>query len=205
MPVFSVAPRAWCNDPYVDRDPGTARRDPAAHFTQLSLGGRILRLREQNRLSLRSLADKVELSASFLSQVERDEASPSISSLEKIARALAVDLSSLFLKTQPEPLFRADAQPVTELQGASARLLSGVGGAIKPYRLRLEAGAQFAALPSRNEVFLYVLSGSLTASSGVRQVILNAGDTFHLVLQTSLLTLTNPSAEATEVLAVNYL
>lgn len=195
--------RAWCNELNVDR--GAARHNAAAHFTQLSLGARILRLREQNKLSLRSLADKVELSASFLSQVERDEVSPSIASLEKIAEALSVDVSSLFLKTQPEPLLRAETQVVTELQGASARLLSGVSAAIQPYRLKLEAGAQFAALPGHNEVFLYVLSGQLTVVLEARQIILNTGDAFHLILQTPLLTLTNLSAEAAEVLAVNYL
>jgi len=180
-------------------------RQDTAHFTQLSLGERILRLRERNKLSLRSLADKVELSASFLSQVERDEASPSIASLEKIARALSVDISSLFLKTQPEPLLRTDAQPVTDLKGASVRQLSAVNAAIQPYRLRLEAGAQFATLPGRNEVFLYLLSGSLAVAFGARQLTLNAGDAFHLTLPTPLLTLTNPSLEAAEVLAVTYL
>lgn len=188
------------------RNEHAARRDTAApDFTQLSLGQRILRLREQNRLSLRSLADKVELSASFLSQVERDEASPSIASLERIAQALAVDISSLFFKTQPEPLLRADAQPLTPLPGAAARQLSVVNAAMLPHRLTLEPGAQFAALPSRNEVFLYLLGGQLDVVLGARRTTLYPGDSFHLTLQAPLLTLLNTAAEPAEVLVVNYL
>lgn len=180
---------------------GTAAQD----FTQLSLGQRILRLREQHRLSLRSLADKVELSASFLSQVERDEASPSIASLERIAEALLVDLSSLFFKTPPEPLLRAAEQPLTPLLGVAAQQLSRVGGALRPHRLTLEPGAQFSALPSRGEVFLYLLSGELDVMAGSRREALHPGDTFHLVLQTPLLTLVNSAAAPAEVLVVNHL
>ena len=76
-------------------------------LTQPSLEQRLLMLREAKGLSLRTLAEKVGLSASFLSQVERDEVSPSIASLEKIARALRVALASLFAQSLPDPLVRA--------------------------------------------------------------------------------------------------
>lgn len=46
-------------------------------------------------LSLRSLGDKTGFSASFLSQVELEQVSPSLSSLGRIAEALGVTLSEL--------------------------------------------------------------------------------------------------------------
>src|SRR5690625_6637752 len=50
--------------------------------------------------------EKSELSASFISQVERDEASPSIASLERITQALGVDLAQLFSREPAEPVVR---------------------------------------------------------------------------------------------------
>jgi XRE family transcriptional regulator, regulator of sulfur utilization len=51
--------------------------------------GKILRtLRYRSRTSLRGLAAKVDFSPSFLSQVENDQVSPSLSSLERLAAGL---------------------------------------------------------------------------------------------------------------------
>ena len=49
-----------------------------------SIGERIKKSRNDRGLSLRELATKVELSASFLSQIEQGKASPSIENLKKI-------------------------------------------------------------------------------------------------------------------------
>jgi len=174
-------------------------------FTQLTLGQRVLLLRETSRLSLRTLADKVDLSASFLSQVERDEASPSIASLEKIAAALGVDVSSLFLKSQPEPLLRAEDQRVDVVQEVRVQRLSVVNASIQPCRLSLEAGARLIALPNRSEVFLYVLKGIIATTYEERQTTLREGDSFHFTLQMPILTLENISDEVAEVISVNYL
>lgn len=54
------------------------------------LGERIRRKREELGLSLRELAERTDLTASFLSQIERDLADPSIKSLRRIAEALGV-------------------------------------------------------------------------------------------------------------------
>lgn len=174
-------------------------------FTRLSLGQRVLLLRESNRLSLRTLADKVDLSASFLSQIERDETSPSIASLEKIASALGVDVSSLFLKSQPEPVLRVEDQHIDVVRDAKVQRLSLVNASMRPYRLSLEVGERLVALPNRSEVFLYVLRGVVTATYEEHGATLSVGDTFHLTLQTPLLTLENLGDEVAEVLSVNYL
>ena len=49
------------------------------------IGERIRVRRNELGLSLRALAKEVDLTASFLSQLERDQADPSIKSLRKIA------------------------------------------------------------------------------------------------------------------------
>jgi transcriptional regulator with XRE-family HTH domain len=61
----------------------------------VGLGDRIKKNRTEKGLSLRDLAAQVDLSASFLSQIEQGKASPSIENLKKIANALDVRVSYL--------------------------------------------------------------------------------------------------------------
>ena len=67
-------------------------RHTAAPIEQ-RLGPELKRLREAGGISLRLLADRAGFSASFISQVENGQASPSIASLEKIAATLGVTLA----------------------------------------------------------------------------------------------------------------
>ena len=54
--------------------------------------------RNELNLSLRALAEKTDLSAAFLSQIECGKSNPSLNSLQRIAEALQVSLS-YFLST----------------------------------------------------------------------------------------------------------
>lgn len=56
------------------------------------LGSKIRNKRSEKNMSLKELAEKIDLTASFLSQIERDLAEPSITSLRKIANALDVPI-----------------------------------------------------------------------------------------------------------------
>lgn len=60
------------------------------------LGTRIRRLREDRGHSLREVAESAGVSESFLSQVERGVASPSVASLRRIAEALGESVGSFF-------------------------------------------------------------------------------------------------------------
>ena len=60
------------------------------------LGARIRSLRERKGLPIRSVADAAGVSESFLSQVERGVASPSVASLRRVAEALSESVGALF-------------------------------------------------------------------------------------------------------------
>ena len=78
-----------------------ALRQPvdAAHAPQTpQFGGRIRELRRKAGLTLQTLADQAGISVGFLSQVERDKATPSLGHLGRRARAKAV--SGAFRATQ---------------------------------------------------------------------------------------------------------
>ncbi|MGY1813328.1 cupin domain-containing protein [Blastococcus sp. SYSU D00820] len=60
------------------------------------IGRRLAELRRGKRLSLRTVAESAGVSESFLSQVERGVANPSIASLHRIAAALGEPMAALF-------------------------------------------------------------------------------------------------------------
>ncbi|MEI7744129.1 MAG: cupin domain-containing protein [Chloroflexota bacterium] len=69
---------------------------PGTDETDLRIGARLHELRSAHRLSLRELGRQVDLSPSFLSEVERGIVDPSISALKRIATALDVRLEYFF-------------------------------------------------------------------------------------------------------------
>ena len=68
----------------------------------MELGDRVRERRQQLGLSLRDLAERSELTASFLSQVERGVTSPSIDSLRRVANALDVPVFHFLLEPDRE-------------------------------------------------------------------------------------------------------
>jgi XRE family transcriptional regulator, regulator of sulfur utilization len=69
---------------------------------ELKIGVRVKAERQRLGLSLRALAERAGFSASFLSQVELDQTTPSLASLAKLAQSLGVTLSAL-LAEQASP------------------------------------------------------------------------------------------------------
>jgi transcriptional regulator with XRE-family HTH domain len=64
--------------------------------TRIDVGERLRAIRKLRRVTLRTVAERAELSESFLSQVERGRANASIASLKRIAAALGVNVADLF-------------------------------------------------------------------------------------------------------------
>ncbi|MET0672816.1 MAG: XRE family transcriptional regulator [Microbacterium pygmaeum] len=80
-------------------------------FDEHQLGAYIRELRVKQNMSLRKLAASSDVSVSFLSQVERGTASPSIASLMRIAKALDQTIGSLFEARSDNWLVRAGQGP----------------------------------------------------------------------------------------------
>jgi transcriptional regulator with XRE-family HTH domain len=71
----------------------TTKRDSSAQ----TLGQRIREVRRRNNVTLRELAEEVGVTESFVSQVERGVANPSMATLRRIADALGATVASLFV------------------------------------------------------------------------------------------------------------
>lgn len=97
------------------------------HETWRNVGNKIRYLRKSNGLSLKQLARGCDLSANTISLVERSEVAPSIETLCKIANALGVSPSSLFLEVcKPKVVLqRADESGrLTDIPGQAFQILA---------------------------------------------------------------------------------
>lgn len=61
-----------------------------------TLGSRLRRLRQERAFSQRVLAERADLSPNAISLIERDEISPSVATLQRLAGALGVKMSYFF-------------------------------------------------------------------------------------------------------------
>src|ERR687888_2309378 len=82
---------------------------------EVDVGERLRAIRRLRRATLKTIADRAEVSESFLSQVERGKASASIASLRRIAGALRVSVADLFEPggpPRPRVLHRDERPPL---------------------------------------------------------------------------------------------
>ena len=83
--------------------------DTSSHT--LNIGEKLRAARKNARMSLRDLADKAEVSASMLSQIENGKAYPSVRSLYSIAAALSLPVDYFFPTEDSREAVSADALP----------------------------------------------------------------------------------------------
>jgi transcriptional regulator with XRE-family HTH domain len=149
------------------------------------IGGVVRRLREARDLTLRALAERTGFSASFLSQVENDQASPSISSMERIAGALGVTLGEFFQTAERQisaKIVRASERQSLYSEWSNAQIESLAGGELdgrlQPVLVTLKAGGSSGKHPhpALSEEFALVLSGSIVLTTHDYEQVLCVGD-----------------------------
>jgi transcriptional regulator with XRE-family HTH domain len=147
--------------------------------------GEILRqLRERQGLSLRTLATRAGFSASFLSQLENGQVSPSIASLDRVAGQLGVSLADLFEATQEREavVVRAEHRPGFTSNWSRARVESLIGaGTRRPFEalcvtLSPKGSSGKTATTHSTDQFAYVVSGALSLVLNEAPLSLASGD-----------------------------
>ena len=74
----------------------TSLQSTSVEAAGVDVGERLRAIRSLRRVTLRTVAERAELSESFLSQIERGRANASVASLKRIAAALGVNVADLF-------------------------------------------------------------------------------------------------------------
>ncbi len=155
------------------------------------VGIRLRELRNESGFSLRELADRSGLNINTLSLIEHGKSSPSVSTLQQLARALEVEMGAFFeLEHAPEQVVhtRACQRPLAILHGAAMHNLGKdlIDHAVQPFLVNLPpgAGSGSSVIVHTGHEFLYCLSGELTLEIEERAYLLQPGDS--LVFQAHL-------------------
>ena len=183
----TIRPRLAQNCTYTsvaERDaPRSGHPEDADIATELELGGRIRALRQARRLTLRDVAERSGVTESFLSQVERDVTSPSIATVQRIARALDLSIAQLFAEEpQTGRVVRREARRRVEYQGLKAVdefLTSNMAGRLQVILSTIEPGGGTGAEPythDSDEEVVVVLAGVLDLWVGDEHYVLREGD-----------------------------
>ena len=134
---------------------------------ELNIGEKLRNLRQKNNLTQKELADRCELSKGFISQLESNQTSPSLSTLEDILTTLGSSFHEFFSDEQGD-------DPVCRWLIPNAQKKD-----IEPILVTLEPGAATEEdLPHMGEEFGHVLSGSVTLVLGEKSYRVRKGDSF---------------------------
>jgi len=150
----------------------------------MKIGKRVRELRNENGVSLRELGRRAGVTASFLSQVENDQVSPSLNSLQSIATALNVPMFSLLNDTPNGTVVRGDeARRITfEEPNISYDILTtDFSRQMMVYRIHIEPYARRIAqvLAKPTEQWMHILQGKMEIIIGDEVYHLEKGDTVY--------------------------
>lgn len=158
-------------------------RRPDDSAASIDAGQRLHALREERGWSLRELAQKSGLSPNALSQIERGNVSPTVSTLNRLAAALDIPITTFFeVGVGREPVVFVKAGQRTRVPFVRG-LLEGLGGElfaghVEPFYLTLEAGGNSGPHPvvHTGHEFVFCVRGTLeyTVENSVYQ--LEGGD-----------------------------
>ena len=135
-------------------------------------------------LTQEELADRTELSKSFISQVERDLTSPSIATLVDILQALGTDLREFFNDEKDTQVVFNDSdyfEKIDDLGNKTEWIIPNAQkNMMEPLRVTLKpGGSTYQYSPHEGELFGYVLSGSVTIHLGQQQYKARRGESFY--------------------------
>ena len=150
----------------------------------MEIGKKIRELRMMKGLTQEELADRSELSKGFISQLERDLTSPSITTLIDILQCLGTTPGEFFREKHEEQMvfggedYFEKTDP--ELKNTIEWIIPNAQkNAMEPIRLTLEAGGRtYPDNPHEGEEFGYVLKGEISIKIGNEIYRAKAGESF---------------------------
>lgn len=148
------------------------------------VGALIRARRRQQRMTLQALGGAANLSVGYLSQVERDHATPSLATLVQIANALDVSVDYFISTPNPaDALTRSGERRRFSVDGSSVvyeRLGAEFpGNILSSFILTVPPGYNSETVSHEGEEILYVLEGAITQKLDDEEMVIEAGDSLH--------------------------
>lgn len=152
-------------------------------MNELEFGRIVKKFRKEKNLTIKELAEKVNITPSMLSQIERGIANPSLNTVRGISKALDVPLFKFFME-QEDPEFKdiivkKDKRMQIILDGTSYELLTPtLDTAIEFMLLTLESGSTTVTNPTshKGEEVAFVIEGPVELNLEGETYILETGD-----------------------------
>ena len=156
---------------------------PGSLPAEIAVGMKIRELRNQRGYSLRALAERSGLNINTLSIVEKGKCSPSVGTLQMLAKALEVPITAFF-ESDPAPVrvvFTSHKhRPEAILYNAHMQNLGKdlAGNVVQPFIVTLEPGAGSGdrMLVHGGHEFVYCLHGKMLYVINQIVYILTPGD-----------------------------
>jgi transcriptional regulator with XRE-family HTH domain len=150
----------------------------------MDIGKRVKNRRVELGLSLRQLGELAGLTASFLSQIEHDQVSPSLNSLQSIAAALQVPIFYLLDNVSNGKVVKANERPKVFFPGSKMGydlLTTDLSKQMMSIIIRMEPHARRIAMPLAKvtEQWMHILSGKMKIVVGEETFLLDPGDTIY--------------------------
>lgn len=149
------------------------------------LGEKIRNKRQELGMSQKDMAEKTDLTPGFLSQIERDLAEPSITSLRKIANVLGVAVFYFLLDEEAvNPVVRKNEKRILRSPKSHLSyelLCPNLERQMEMFIGKLEPGAATCEEPLSHpgEEVIHVLEGKMWIKVGKEEYTLEAGDTIY--------------------------
>ena len=141
---------------------------PDSNTPSMEVGQRLRELREQRRVSMRQLGRLSGISVNALSQIERGQTSPSVSTLYRLVDALGVPITAIF---PAEP--QQDLPPVCVIAGGILEILSPMPLLCFPGLKISKTRSDFISRPGNKTALARQPERSLVLSARVASLIGN--------------------------------
>lgn len=135
--------------------------------TRKTLGNKLRDVREERGFSQRELAQRAGISTNAVSLIERDENSPSVSTLQSLAMALNIKMSYFFNDEEPVQIMlsKSNGRPAISSHGMR---IEGTGGKLsfqelEPFLITLKpnSGSGERQVVHTGHELVYCLSGNV--------------------------------------------
>ena len=149
----------------------------------MELGTKIKRLRLQNNLTQEELADRCELTKGYISQLENELTSPSITTLEDILNALGTTFADFFKDEKEEKVVFTEAEfieKVADTHKIEWLVPNAQKNEMEPIRVTIEPHTTLEEdVPHEGEKFGYVISGRVWLHIGQAAYCVKKGEVFY--------------------------
>ena len=156
----------------------------------MTIGEKIKSLRILCQLTQEELADRCELTKGYISQVENDLTSPTISTLSDILTALGTNLSEFFVEEKEEQVvFHQEDYIVkcNEFDTTTWLVPNSQKNEMEPLLFELEPNSStYVDMPHEGQEFGYIMEGEIQVIIGKKTYVCKKGETFYFTTNKQL-------------------